>query len=115
VKHVSDAVLRAACDVIGWAMIHCRNWTLRENTPYRQINELMEATHAIPEMIWQWEDEGWDEEKLVSEIRLHLSGFDPKKWDDALDLVARFDDALQRHRRLGGDRMSQGDSNGTPD
>jgi hypothetical protein len=90
-----DPILSAGLESLRFALICCRNWTLRDDVPIRQVNELMEAIHEIPGMLANWEGHG------IDELRTHFGCFDTRRWrtvmDDGAvvpDLVALFEQRL---------------------
>ena len=66
-----------------------RNWTLSEEVSRRQINDLWEAIHEIPDVIKRWRS---DEEGLT-ELRMYFRCYD-EKWGD-LRLEVLFDEAMR--------------------
>ena len=66
-----------------------RNWTLSEEVSRRQINDLWEAIHEIPDVIKRWRS---DEEGLT-ELRMCFRCYD-EKWGD-LRLEVLFDEAMR--------------------
>ena len=49
-----EPVLRAALRVLHVAAYTTRNWTLADEVSRRQINDLWEAIHEIPELLTRW-------------------------------------------------------------
>ena len=74
------------------ATVHCRNWTCQDDVPIKKINDLMEAIHAIPEMMINWEHHD------IDEIKLHLGCFDHNAWGDGPNLIGIFEDELTRNK-----------------
>lgn len=58
------------------------------------INDAMEAIHAVPRMLIDWDHHD------LAEVRTHLAGFPASRWAGARDLVSYFD---QRLREFGYD------------
>ncbi len=85
-----DYILEAVMDTLEWAMVYCRNYTLREKPDINQINELMEAIHEVPNIASRWP------EGALDEIKLHLGCFDYEKWKDSPNLVSYFENAIER-------------------
>jgi hypothetical protein len=65
-----------------------RNWTLTEDISRKQINDLWEAIHEIPDLIKRWRG---DEESL-GELRRYLREYDQKWSFPKLEQI--FDQAL---------------------
>jgi hypothetical protein len=68
-----EAILRAALRVLFVASYTTRNWTLEETVSRRQINDLWEAIHEIPDLLCRRRS---DAEK---ELLLYLDEYD-RKW-----------------------------------
>ena len=91
-----EPYLTAGLDTVRWALICCRNWTLNDDVPVKQVNDLMEAIHEVPAMLINWRSDSLDE------IRTHLGCFQFQHWrnltgDTAVstpDLVAWFNRRL---------------------
>ena len=75
-----EPVLKAALMTIHWATVFCRNATLRPDVPVQMVNDLMEAIHAVPEMLMYWK-EGYTLDAII----LHLSCFDERSWEQRVD------------------------------
>jgi hypothetical protein len=52
-----EPILRAALHVMFWAAVTTRNWTLNDDVSRRQINDLWEAIHEIPDLLCRWRDD----------------------------------------------------------
>ena len=87
-----EPILRAALRVVHVAAYTTRNWTLTEDISRKQIYDLWEAIHEIPDLIKRWRG---DEESL-RELRMYLQAYD-KRWDTP-KLEAIFDQALHDKR-----------------
>ena len=87
-KEAPRHVFKAALDTIKWATVYCRNYTLKPDADIKQINELMEAIHDIPDQLYRWDNNGLDS------IRLHLRCFDHTKWTGSPNLERYFNDAI---------------------
>ncbi|AUX37078.1 MULTISPECIES: hypothetical protein [Sorangium] len=59
-----EPTLRAALRVLHVASYTTRNWTLHEEVSRRQINDLWEAIHEIPDLLCRWHD-GAERELLM--------------------------------------------------
>lgn len=84
-----EPILRAALRVVHVAAYTTRNWTIADGVSRKQIYDLWEAIHEIPDLIKRWRG---DEESL-RELRMYLREYD-QKWD-APKLEMIFDDALR--------------------
>ena len=83
-------VLAAALYTLHRALVHCRNITISpDEESRRQVNEIMEATHEIPDFLANWHLHTLDE------VRLQLSCFDSGKWIGAPNLTKLFDAKLR--------------------
>ncbi len=85
-EYINQAVL----ETLRWTMIFCRNYTLKDDAEIRLVNDLMEATHDVPDILMRWPDGALDE------IKLHLGCFDHEKWEGSPNLVGYFESALVR-------------------
>ena len=83
-----ERILRAALRVLHVAAYTTRNWTLSEDISRKQINDLWEAIHEIPDLIKRWRG---DEESL-RELRIYLQEYD-QRWSFP-KLEQMFDQAL---------------------
>ena len=83
-----EPILRAALRVVHVAAYTTRNWTLADEISRKQIYDLWEAIHEIPDLIKRWRG---DEESL-RELRMYLQEYD-QKWDSP-KLETIFDQAL---------------------
>ncbi len=83
-----EPILRASLWVLHVAAYTTRNWTLSEEVSRKQINDLWEAVHPIPDVIKRWRD---DEDGL-RELRMYLREY-RERWQSP-DLEAIFDQAL---------------------
>jgi hypothetical protein len=83
-----EPVLRAALRVLHVAAYTTRNWTLSEEVSRKQINDLWEAIHEIPDLIKRWRG---DEEGL-RELRMYFREY-RERWPYP-DLGGIFDQAL---------------------
>jgi hypothetical protein len=83
-----ETILRAALRVVYVAAYTTRNWALSDEISRRQIYDLWEAIHEIPDLIKRWRG---DEDSL-QELRMYLQEYD-QRWA-APKLEAIFDQAL---------------------
>ncbi|NOX57304.1 MAG: hypothetical protein GXP29_00400 [Planctomycetes bacterium] len=56
-----EPILRAALHVLYVASYTTRNWTLNDEVSRKQINDLWEAIHEIPDLLCRWRDDAEDE------------------------------------------------------
>jgi hypothetical protein len=66
--------------------VYTRNWTLNEDVSRKQINDLWEALHEIPDLLTRWCD---DSER---ELAMYLREY-KEKWTEP-DLEAAYHDGL---------------------
>jgi len=83
-----EPILNAALQVFHVAAYTTRNWALTEDVSRKQIYDLWEAIHEIPDLIRRWRSDG----ESVQELRMYLQEYD-KRWD-APKLEVIFDQAL---------------------
>ena len=71
-------ILKAALRVLWWSAVWTRNSTLGESVSRKQLNDMWEAIHEIPDLLTRWRpgaeeellmyfacyDERWDSPKL---------------------------------------------------
>ncbi len=67
-----EPILRAALRVLFVASYTTRNWTLNEEVSRRQVNDLWEAIHVIPDLLCRWRDDA------ESELIMYLDEYDHK-------------------------------------
>ena len=67
-----EPTLRAALHVLFWSAITTRNWTLNDDVSRRQINDLWEAVHEIPDLLCRWRDDS------EAELLRYLDEYDGK-------------------------------------
>jgi hypothetical protein len=94
VKHMAlapEPILFAGLDTCHWAWVHVRNATLSPAVDRRHINEVAEALHEIPFFLMSWEQTSLDE------LRLHLRGFDARRWPGAPNFLLYFDQKLKEY------------------
>jgi hypothetical protein len=84
-----EPVLRAALRVLHVAAYTTRNWTLTEEVSRKQIYDLWEAIHEIPDLIKRWRDD----EQCMRELRGYLQEYD-RRWPEP-QLEPNFDWALR--------------------
>lgn len=82
-----EHILRATLRVLFIAGCASRNWTLAEEIPRKQINDLWEALHEIPDLLCRWRDDA--EEELLRYFDEYNGN-----WSSP-DLRAIYDDALR--------------------
>src|SRR5947207_15949181 len=67
-----EPILRAALRVLFVASNTTRNWTLSDDVSRKQINDLWEAVHEIPDLLMRWRD---DAER---ELLMYFDEYDAK-------------------------------------
>jgi hypothetical protein len=70
-----EPLLRAALRVLHVAAYTTRNWALNEEIPRKQIYDLWEAIHEVPDLIKRWRGD----EELLRELRMYLQDYD-RRW-----------------------------------
>ncbi len=83
-----EPVLRAALRVLHLAAYTTRNWGLSEDISRKQIYDLWEAIHEIPDLIKRWRGD----EECMRELRMYLREY-TERWGSP-DLEVAFDQAL---------------------
>ena len=84
-----EPILRAALRVVHVAAYTTRNWALTEEISRKQIYDLWEAIHEIPDLIKRWRDD----QDCMRELRMYLQEYD-RRWQTP-KLEALFDQALR--------------------
>lgn len=83
-----EPVLRAALRVLHLAGYTTRNWGLSEEISRKQIYDLWEAIHEIPDLIKRWRGD----EECMRELRMYLREY-TERWGSP-NLEAAFDQGL---------------------
>lgn len=87
-------ILEAALHTLDRALVYARNLSIQPTADdARQINDLMEAIHAIPGDLTRWAPHSFDT------LRLHLACFQYTRWPGAPDLAHLFDSRLESLRQ----------------
>jgi len=81
-----EPILRAALRVVFVAAYTTRNWTCGDEVTRKQINDLWEALHEVPDLVTRWRDDA------ESELLRYFDGYDGK-WPEPR-LRAIYDQAL---------------------
>ena len=84
-----EPILRAALRVVHVAAYTTRNWTITEGVSRKQIYDLWEAIHVIPDLIKRWRGD----EASLRELKMYLREYD-ERWDSP-KLEEIFDQALR--------------------
>lgn len=84
-----EPILRAALRVVHVAAFTTRNWAMEDGISRKQIYDLWEAIHEVPDLIKRWEG---DEESL-RELRMYLQEYDQRRESPKLESI--FDRALR--------------------
>ena len=79
-----EAILRGALRVLHVAAFMTRDWTLSDKVSRKQINDLWEAIHEIPDLLKRWNP------AAEKELLLYLREYNTK-WK-APDLMAIYED-----------------------
>jgi hypothetical protein len=85
-----DEILQGAFRVLSIAAVYTRNWTLADEVSRRQINDLWEAVHEIPDLLTRWRDDA------EVELLRYLMEY-KEKWEEP-DLEAAYADGRMRTR-----------------
>ncbi len=85
-----EDVLRGALRVLFIGGVYTRNWTLNDAVSRKQINDLWEALHEIPDLLTRWRDD--TERELAMYLREYKA-----KWSEP-DLEAAYRDGIVRPR-----------------
>ena len=83
-----DHILRGALRVLFISAVYTRNWTLADEVSRKQINDLWEAIHEIPDLLTRWRDDA--EEELLMYLREYK-----ESWGEP-DLEAAYRDGMAR-------------------
>lgn len=84
-----EPILRAALYFIHHAAYTTRNWTLTEEWPRQQVNDLWEAIHEIPSLLTRWRSDA------EQELLMYLDEYD-RKWPSP-----RLREMYRRHLEAG--------------
>ena len=85
-----EPILRAALYVLHFAAVTTRNWTLSDTVTRKQINDLWEALHVVPDLLTRWRP---DAER---ELLMYFDEYDGK-WQGP-----RLREMYEQHRERGG-------------
>jgi hypothetical protein len=83
-------ILSGALRVLFIGAVYTRNWTLGEKVSRKQINDLWETLHEIPDLLTRWRDGSEDE--ILRYLREYK-----EKWNEP-DLEAAYRDGMARVR-----------------
>jgi hypothetical protein len=84
-----EPILRAALRVLHVAAYTTRNWTLSDDISRKQINDLWEAIHEIPDLLKRWDVP----EQCEAELKMYLREYDCKWQTPKLEAI--YQQALQ--------------------
>jgi|GEM_PF-1612956 len=84
-----EPILKAALYVVHHAAYTTRNWTLTDEWPRQQINDLWEAIHEIPSLLTRWRSDA------EQELLMYLDEYD-RKWPSP-----RLREMYRRHLEAG--------------
>jgi hypothetical protein len=85
-----EKTLHGALRVLFIAAVYTRNWTLTDEVSRKQINDLWEAIHEIPDLLTRWRDDS------EAELLLYLQEY-AEKWAEP-NLVAAYEDGVARSK-----------------
>jgi hypothetical protein len=85
-----DDILCGALRVLFISAVYTRNWTLADEVSRKQINDLWEAVHEIPDLLTRWRDDA--EGELLMYLREYKG-----KWSEP-DLEVAYRDGMARRR-----------------
>ena len=84
-----EPVLEAALYTLYWALVYSRNLTAQPSAEAaKQIYQLTDAIHPIPELLTAWP------RASIDDLRLYFACFDHRRWEGAPDLVGVFERKL---------------------
>ncbi len=83
-----DPILKAALKVLHVAGYTTRNWTASEEISRKQVYDLWEAIHEIPDLLKRWTPDA------ESELIMYLREYN-KKWP-APDLLSIYENAKKK-------------------
>src|SRR5687768_13437846 len=86
----NDDILRGALRVLFISAVYTRNWTLADEVSRKQIHDLWEAVHEIPDLLTRWRDDA------ESELLAYLHEY-KEKWGEP-DLEAAYRDGMSQRR-----------------
>jgi hypothetical protein len=81
-----EPILRAALQVVFVAAYTTRNWTLDDQVSRKQINDLWEALHEVPDLVTRWRD------NAEKELLMYFEEYDAKWPEPRLRTI--YDQAL---------------------
>ncbi len=84
-----EPILRAALYFLHHAAYTTRNWTLTDEWPRQQVNDLWEAIHEIPSLLTRWRSDA------EQELLMYLDEYD-RKWPSP-----RLQEMYRRHLEQG--------------
>ena len=84
-----EPILRASLRVLHVAAYTTHNWTMGEEISRKQINDLWEAIHEIPDLLKRWRAD----EECLRELRMYLKEYDQRWSSPKLEHI--FDQALK--------------------
>jgi len=86
-----EGCLQGALRVLFVAAVYTRNWTGADEVTRKQINDLWEAIHEIPDLLTRWGDDS--EAELLSYLREYN-----QRWNEPV-LEAAYEDGKARITR----------------
>jgi pyruvate-formate lyase-activating enzyme len=85
-----EKTLRGALRVLFIAAVYTRNWTLTDEVSRKQVNDLWEAIHEIPDLLTRWGDDS------EAELLRYLQEY-AEKWQEP-NLIAGYEDGVARSK-----------------
>jgi hypothetical protein len=85
-----EKILHGALRVLFISAVYTRNWTLADEVSRKQINDLWEAVHEIPDLLTRWGDDS--ETELLRYLDEYM-----EKWGEP-NLKAAYEDGMARAR-----------------
>jgi hypothetical protein len=110
-ERIPNHVLKSAHWTLYWAMVFCRNYTAGKNADIRLVYEMMDALHAIPEILNRWGGHN-----NVDTLRMYFGCFNHAKWrkpedtPQPPDLVAVFNQKMDEFNKTEAEQESPGDA-----
>ncbi len=85
-----EKILHGALRVVFIGGVYTRNWTLADEVSRKQINDLWEAIHEIPDLLTRWRVDS------EAELLTYLAEY-RQKWEEP-DLEAAYKDGMAQAR-----------------
>ncbi|MFC1853073.1 hypothetical protein ACFL27_22985 [candidate division CSSED10-310 bacterium] len=94
IKIAPKPILIAALKVLHVAAYTTRNWTISKEVSRKQINDLWEAIHEIPDLLSRWDDSS----RCEKELKMYLNEYNEKWKSPCLESIFKqsFNDELSK-------------------